>query len=166
VSKKKHIATNELSRRLTTKTEIKVESQEFDINDFIDAKLNFLLVCSISINNDELVLNISYSDKSQKIIIYLTFLRRSIEMTVKEFRVFKNEILRFRVEREHLFRQNSKNVSSRRIMNRLKDIFIIALLIDIDEIICIKQLSSTFKFAKHVRNKKDEEKKNSFILSE
>jgi hypothetical protein len=44
-------------------------------------------------------------------------------MTVKEFRVFKNEILRFRVEREHLFRRNSKNVSSRRIVNRLKDRF-------------------------------------------
>jgi hypothetical protein len=114
---------NELSRRSVTETKIKVESRKLDIDDFIDAKLNFLRVCSISISDDELVLNVSYSNKSQKIIIYLTFLRRSIEMTVKEFRIFKNEILRFRVEREHLFRRNSKNVSSRRIVNQLKDRF-------------------------------------------
>jgi hypothetical protein len=123
VSEKKHIATNELSRRSATKTEIKVKSRKLDINDFIDAKLNFLRICSISISDDELILNASYSNKSQKITIYLTSLRRSIEMIVKEFQVFKNEILRFRVEREHLFRRNSKNVSSRRIVNRLKDKF-------------------------------------------
>jgi hypothetical protein len=123
VSEKKHIAANKLSRQSATKIKIKIESQELDINDFIDAKLNFLRVCSISINDDELILNISYNDKSQKIVIYLTFLRRSIEMTVEEFRVFKNEVLRFRVERRHLFRWNSKNVSSRRIVNRLKNKF-------------------------------------------
>jgi hypothetical protein len=123
VSEKKHIAANELSRRLTTKTEIEVESRKLDINDFIDAKLNFLRVCSISINDDELILNASYNDKSQKIVFYLTSLRRSIEMTVKEFKVFKNKILRFRVEREHLFRRNSKNVSSRKVVNRLKNKF-------------------------------------------
>jgi hypothetical protein len=44
-------------------------------------------------------------------------------MIVKEFRVFKNEILHFRVERENLFRRNSKNVSSRRVVNRLKNRF-------------------------------------------
>jgi hypothetical protein len=120
---KTYIAANELSRRSVTKTEIKIESRELDIDDFIDAKLNFLRVYSISISDDELVLNASYSDKSQKIAIYLTFLRRSIEMTVKEFRVFKNKILRFRVEREHLFRRNSKNVLSRRVVNQLKDRF-------------------------------------------
>jgi hypothetical protein len=48
----------------------------------------------------------------------------------------------------------------------VKKISIVVLLIDIDEITCIKKLSSTFKFAKHVRNEKDEEKKNSYILSE
>jgi hypothetical protein len=123
VLEKKHIKTNELSRRSATKIEIKVESREFNINDFIDAKLNFLRVCSISISDDELILNVNYNDKSQKIIIYLTFLRKSIEMTVKEFRIFKNEILRFQVEREHLFRQNNKNISLRRVVNRLKDKF-------------------------------------------
>jgi hypothetical protein len=64
VSEKKHIATNELSRRLATKTKIEIESRELDIDDFIDAKLKFLRVCSISINNDELILNANYSDKS------------------------------------------------------------------------------------------------------
>jgi hypothetical protein len=123
VSEKKHIATNELSRRSTTKTEIKIESRELDINDFIDTKLNFLRVCSISINDDELILNANYSDKNQKIVIYLTFLRKSIEMTVKKFQVFKNKILRFRIEREHIFWRNSKNVSSRRVVNRLKNRF-------------------------------------------
>jgi hypothetical protein len=123
VSKKKHITANELSRRSVTKTKIKIESRELDIDDFIDAKLNFLCLYSISINDDELILNASYSDKNQKIVIYLTFLRRSIKMIVKEFRVFKNKILRFRVEREHLFRRNNKNVSSRRVVNRLKNKF-------------------------------------------
>jgi hypothetical protein len=64
VSEKKHIAANKLSCRSATETKIKVESRELDIDDFIDAKLNFLRVCSISINDDELVLNASYSDKS------------------------------------------------------------------------------------------------------
>jgi hypothetical protein len=64
VLEKKHIAANELSRRSTTKIEIEIESRELDINDFIDAKLNFLRVCLISISDDELVLNASYSDKS------------------------------------------------------------------------------------------------------
>jgi hypothetical protein len=64
VSEKKHIAANKLSRRSATKTEIEIESRELDIDDFIDAKLNFLRVCSISISDDELVLNVSYSDKN------------------------------------------------------------------------------------------------------
>jgi hypothetical protein len=48
----------------------------------------------------------------------------------------------------------------------IEKISIVALLINIDETTCIKKSSSTFKFAKHVRNEKDEEKKNSYILSE
>jgi hypothetical protein len=48
----------------------------------------------------------------------------------------------------------------------IKKISIVALLIDIDKITCIKKSSSTFKFAKHVRNEKNEEKKNSYILFE
>jgi hypothetical protein len=123
VSKKKHITTNKLSRRLITKIKIKVESRELDIDDFIDTKLNFLRVCSILISDDELILNVNYNNKNQEIVIYLTFLRKSIEMTVKEFRIFKNKILRFRVERKYLFRRNNKNVISRRIVNRLKNRF-------------------------------------------
>jgi hypothetical protein len=49
---------------------------------------------------------------------------------------------------------------------KIEKISIVALLIDIDEITCIKKSSSTYKSAKHVRNEKDDEKKNSYILSE
>ena len=58
-----------------------------------------------------------YFDKFKTIIKYLTTLRKSSKMTRKEFKKFKKETLNFKIQKEHLFCRNSKNILMRRVMN-------------------------------------------------
>ena len=121
VAGRKHTAADGLSRRPHTEEEIRAEQQEQDIDDFIDAELNSLRACPISVNSaevpDEKVLKAGYSDKSERIAAFLTSLQKPVGLNRKEFRAFKSEALRYRVQDGHLYRRNSKNVPSRRVID-------------------------------------------------
>jgi len=84
---RKHSALDELSRRLRESSDNEDETHEKDINDFIDAQLNFIHLCSVSIvvKEDMSILKDSYSEHFKKIAHYLIFLSRSFEMSTKEF---------------------------------------------------------------------------------
>ena len=121
IADRKHTAADDLFKRSHIEENILIEQQEQDINDFINAKLNSLKICSISINSDEVsekkMLRIEYNDKFERIIAILTLLQRSIELNRKKFRTFKSETLRYRVQDDHLYKRNSKNVSFRRVID-------------------------------------------------
>jgi hypothetical protein len=54
---------------------------------------------------------------------WLITLKRSIgleNMTRKEWFAFKKETTRFRIMNEHLFRNNTKNVSFRKVINLIE----------------------------------------------
>ena len=58
-----------------------------------------------------------YSENSVEIIRYLTTLRRLSKLITKEFRKFKDYILKFVVRDRNLFRRVSKNILLRRVIN-------------------------------------------------
>jgi len=115
----KHSALNELSRKLRESSDDEDETHEKDINDFIDAQLNFIHLCSVNIivEEDMTILKDSYSEHFKKIAYYLIFLSRSFEMSTKEFRKFKHEVLKFMIQDKHLFKRFNKIASVQRMMN-------------------------------------------------
>ena len=102
-----------------TKLELAEAEADPDIEDFILAELNCLRVSPVSIHQETLVLQDGYSDLSRKIITYLTKLRKPSEMNSKEFNTFEKQAFTFKVQDQHLFRRNSKNVPMRRVIDRL-----------------------------------------------
>jgi len=84
---RKHNALDEFLRRLRESSDDKDETHEKNINDFIDAQLNFIHLCSVSIivKEDMSILKDLYSEHFKKIAHYLIFLSRSFEMSTKEF---------------------------------------------------------------------------------
>jgi len=83
----KHSALDELSRRFRESSDDEDETYEKDINDFIDAQLNFIHFCSVNIVVEEnmSILKDLYSEYFKKIACYLIFLSRSFKMSTKEF---------------------------------------------------------------------------------
>ncbi len=78
---------------------------------------------SVSIVEKEsfFILTSEYSEKSQKIAVYLFTLRKSSEMTLKEFNKFKKKALRFKLQKNQFFRRNSKNVFMRQIVDEFEE---------------------------------------------
>ncbi len=83
----KHSTLNELSCRLRESSDNEDEIHKKDINDFIDAQLNFIHLCSVNIvvEKDMSILKDLYSEYFKKIAHYLIFLSCSFEMSTKEF---------------------------------------------------------------------------------
>ena len=123
VSEKKHDALNELSRRSREFFNDQDEAHEKNINDFIDAQLNVLRLCSIivTLKEKKLVLENSYSNHSRVIAKYLITLSRFFDMITKEFRKFKLETLKFLIRDKHLFRRIIKTKSLQRVIDRQKN---------------------------------------------
>jgi hypothetical protein len=123
VSDIKHIAADDLSRKSLSSNDLKKVAEEKDIDDWIDAQLNCVRVFSVSIVEEEssFILIFEYSEKSRKIVVYLFTLRKSSEMTLKEFNKFKKKTLRFKLQRDQLFRRNSKNVLMKRVIDDLEE---------------------------------------------
>ncbi len=119
VFNRKHNALNELLRRFRESSDDEDETHEKDIDDFINAQLNFIHLCSVSIivEEDMSILKDSYSEYFKKIARYLIFLSRSFEMSTKEFRKFKHEALKFMIQDKHLFKRFNKTASVWRMMN-------------------------------------------------
>jgi len=83
----KHSALNELLRRLRESSDNEDETHKKDINNFINAQLNFIHLCSVSIvvEEDMSILKDLYSEHLKKITHYLIFLLRLFKMLTKEF---------------------------------------------------------------------------------
>ncbi len=115
----KHNALDKLLRRLRESSNDEDEIHEKNINDFIDAQLNFIHLCSVSIvvEEDMSILKDLYSEYFKKITHYLIFLSRSFEMLTKEFRKFKHEVLKFMIQDKHLFKRFNKIASVQKVMN-------------------------------------------------
>ncbi len=115
----KHSTLNELSRRFKESSNNEDEIHKKDINDFINAQLNFIHFCSVSIvvEEDMLILKDSYSEYFKKIACYLIFLSRSFEISTKEFWKFKHEVLKFMIQDKHLFKRFNKIASVQKMMN-------------------------------------------------
>jgi len=116
---RKHSTLNELSRRFKESSNDEDETHEKNIDDFIDAQLNFIHLCSVNIvvEEDMSILKDSYSEYFKKITHYLIFLSRSFEMSTKEFWKFKHETLKFMIQDKHLFKRFYKTASVQRMMN-------------------------------------------------
>ena len=114
---RKHTAADGLSQRPPTAADTAEAKAKKDIDDFILAELNSLRVSPISLDEPAPILVNHYSDDSQKIATYLTTLRRPPEMDTKEFNAFKKKAIKFKVQDNHLFRRNSKNVPMRQVVD-------------------------------------------------
>jgi hypothetical protein len=118
----KHTAADDLSRKSFSSNDLKKVAEEKNIDDWIDAQLNCVRVFSVSIVEEEsfFILIFEYSEKSQKIVVYLFTLRKSSEMTLKKFNKFKKKVLRFKLQKDQFFRRNSKNVLMKRMIDDLE----------------------------------------------
>ncbi len=85
----------------------------------MNIQLDCVLVFFVSIAEEEFssILIFEYFEKSQKIVVYLFTLRKSFEMSLKEFNKFKKKVFRFKLQRDQYFRRNSKNVLMRRVID-------------------------------------------------
>ncbi len=110
------MAIDRLSRRSPTVADIAEAKAEKDINDFILAELNSLRVSPISLDELVPILVNNYSGNSRKIATYLTILHQRPEMDTKEFNAFKKKTIKFKVQDNHLFCQDSKNVPMCRVV--------------------------------------------------
>ncbi len=72
---------------------------------------------SIAKEKSSSILIFEYFEKSQKIVVYLFTLRKSSEMSLKEFNKFKKKVLKFKLQKDQLFRRNSKNVLMIRVID-------------------------------------------------
>jgi hypothetical protein len=76
---------------------------------------------SIAKEKSSSILISEYFEKSQKIVVYLFTLRKFFEMSLKKFNKFKKKAFRFKLQRDQLFRRNSKNVLMRRVIDDLEE---------------------------------------------
>jgi len=58
-----------------------------------------------------------YLKHFKKITCYLIFLSRLFEMSTKEFRKFKHEVLKFMIQDKHLFKRFNKIASVQKVIN-------------------------------------------------
>ena len=117
IPSRKHTVADGLSWRPPTVADIVEVEAEKNIDDFILVELNSLRVSPIFLDEPAPILVNNYSDNSQKIATYLTILRQPPEMDTKEFNTFKKKAVKFKVQDNHLFRRNSKNMSMRRVVD-------------------------------------------------
>jgi hypothetical protein len=89
----------------------------------MNIQLDCVRVFFISIAEEELssILIFEYFEKSQKIVVYLFTLRKFFEMSLKKFNKFKKKTLKFKLQKNQLFRQNSKNVLMRRVIDDFEE---------------------------------------------
>jgi hypothetical protein len=63
------------------------------------------------------ILTFEYFEKSKKIVISFFTLRKSFEITQKEFNKFKKKILKFKLREDQFICENSKNVFIKRVID-------------------------------------------------
>lgn len=115
----KHSAADGLSRRPRGSAEKEEDTDELDIDDFIDMELNPIYVCpvAVAVDTSGKVPDSGYSERSQQIARYLMTMARPSEVpSGKEFRLFRHQAMKFLVKDRHPFRRASKNVPLRRVI--------------------------------------------------
>ena len=124
IQEKKHTTIDELFKRSVIDEKIKQQTNEFDIDDWIDVDLNFIRTYSILMKiKPVLIKNENYNQKSKKITAYLFYMKKSFIMIIKKFNSFKQKTLRYKMQNDHFFQKNSKNVFMRKIIDFMKDRF-------------------------------------------
>ncbi len=118
----KHIAADDLFRKSSSSNDLKKVAEKKNIDDWVNIQLDCVRVFSVSIAKEEqsFILTSEYFEKSQKIVVYLFTLRKSSEMSLKEFNKFKKKVFRFKLQRNQLFRRNSKNVFMKRVIDNFE----------------------------------------------
>jgi hypothetical protein len=119
----KHTAANDLFKKSSSFNDLKKVTEEKNIDDWMNIQLDCVRIFFVSIAEEKsfFILISEYSEKSQKIVVYLFTLRKSSEMTLKKFNKFKKTALKFKFQRDQFFRRNSKNVSMRRMIDDLDE---------------------------------------------
>ncbi len=118
----KHTAADDLFKKSSSFNDFKKVAEKKDIDDWMNTQLDCVRVLSVSIAEEKSssILISEYFEKSQKIVVYLFTLRKSFEMSLKEFNKFKKKALKFKLQRNQLFRRNSKNVLMKRMIDDLE----------------------------------------------
>jgi hypothetical protein len=143
---KKHLAADGLSRKPRTDSDIQEEEQEEDIEEFIEAQLFSLRIAPVRTSsigddalsevmsgsddsssetgregqeNDEAILEGYYSVRHHQYARWLTTLVRPFEISAAEFRIFKNDAVKFLVRDRTLFRRNG--ALPRRVVDSLEE---------------------------------------------
>jgi hypothetical protein len=95
----KHTAANDLFKKSSSFNDLKKVAEEKSIDDWVNIQFDCVRVFFVSIVEKEssFILIFKYFEKSQKIAVYLFTLRKSSEMTLKEFNKFKKKALRFKL---------------------------------------------------------------------
>jgi hypothetical protein len=118
----KHIAANDLFKKFSSFNDLKKVAEKKNINDWMNIQFDCVRLFFISIAEEKSfsILIFEYFEKSQKIVVYLFTLRKSFKMSLKEFNKFKKKILKFKLQRNQLFRRNSKNVFMKKVIDDLE----------------------------------------------
>jgi hypothetical protein len=118
----KHTAANDLFRKSSSFNDFKKVVEEKNIDDWMNIQLDCVDVFSVSIAKEKFssILISEYFEKSRKIVVYLFTLRKSFEMSLKEFNKFKKKALKFKLQKDQFFRRNSKNVFMKRVIDDLE----------------------------------------------
>jgi hypothetical protein len=116
-------------QRLQTESDNIDKQYKTDIEDFIDTELEALSIVPVqdSIDKDsnrreepDRILEDRYSKDLQKIILFLTILRKPSEISRREFCSFRKYILKYTVIRKELYCCRLKNIPSRIIVDSLE----------------------------------------------
>ncbi len=115
----KHIIADDLFKKSSSFNDFKKVAEKKNIDDWVNTQLDCMRVFFVSAAKDESfsILTFEYFEKSQKIVVYLFTLRKSSEMSLKEFNKFKKKVLRFKLQKDQFFRRNSKNVFIKRVID-------------------------------------------------
>ncbi len=119
----KHIVADDLFKKSSSFNDLKKVAEKKNIDDWVNTQLDCVRVFFVFIVEEEFsfILAFEYSEKSQKIVVYLFTLRKSFEMTLKKFNKFKKIALRFKFQKNQLFRRNSKNVLMKRVIDDFEE---------------------------------------------
>lgn len=111
------------------------------------------------------ILKKKYFDKFEKIVRYLLTLNKSFEMNIRKFRKWKIKTFKYKIQNRHFFVAISKilfcvmsliisknetkfwKIFITKLNIEIKKTFIVALLIDIDEVICMNSYAIMWKIA-------------------
>jgi hypothetical protein len=114
-------------QRLQTESDNIDKQYKTDIEDFIDTELGVLsiVLVQVGINKDsskrtERILENRYSKDLQKIVQFLTILKKPSRISQKEFCSFRKYILKYTVIRKELYYCKSKNIFSRIVVDSLE----------------------------------------------